>query len=71
MPGPYLFGAHAGLQEVQAGLRELWRHARVHLKRAKTRVWNAAGEEPAHICALQLVGAVTVRVRDGELPHDQ
>ena len=35
------------------------------------RVWNAAGEEPAHICALQLVGAVTVRVRDGELPHDQ
>ena len=27
----------------------LWRHARVQLNGGKTRIWNAAGEEPPHI----------------------
>ena len=41
----------------------LWRHARVQLNRGKTRIWNAAGEEPPHIAGLQhpvWVGAWTL-----------
>ena len=33
----------------------LWRHAHVQLNRAKTRIWNAAGEEPANIGELRPV----------------
>ena len=31
----------------------LWDHARVQLNQGKTRVWNAAGEEPPNLAALQ------------------
>ena len=31
----------------------LWRHACVHLHAGKTRIWNAAGDEPAQVADLQ------------------
>ena len=31
----------------------LWDHARVQLNQGKTRVWNAAGEEPPNLAAVQ------------------
>lgn len=31
----------------------LWQHARIELNATKTRIWNAAGEEPPHIADLQ------------------
>ena len=45
----------------------LWRHAHVQLNRAKTRIWNAAGEEPANIGDLRPVGGDP----DWALPRDQ
>ena len=49
----------------------LWGHAHVRLNRAKTRIWNAAGEEPANIGDLQPVGGDLVWVGDWALPRDQ
>ena len=49
----------------------LWRHAHVQLNRAKTRIWNAAGEEPANIGDLRPVGGDPVWVGDWALPRDQ
>ena len=49
----------------------LWRHAHVQLHRAKTRIWNAAGEEPANIGDLRPVGGDPVWVGDWALPRDQ
>ena len=48
-----------------------WRHAQVQLYRAKTSIWNAAGEEPANIGDLRPVGGDPVWVDDWALPCDQ
>ena len=49
----------------------LWKHAHVQLTRAKTRIWSAAGEEPANISDLRPVGGDPVWVGDWALPRDQ
>ena len=43
----------------------------MQLNRAKTRIWNAAGEEPANIGDLRPVGGDPVWVGDWALPRDQ
>ena len=48
--------------------RALWIHARVALNRFKTHVWNAAGEEPPGISALQQDLDAAVWVGDWALP---
>ena len=49
----------------------LWRHARIRLNQGKTRVWNAAGEEPADLACLQPTGAEPVWTGAWSLPADQ
>ena len=49
----------------------LRRHARIQLNCGKTRVWNAAGEEPTGIAELQSGSEATIRVGDWSLPQDQ
>jgi hypothetical protein len=48
----------------------LWRHARVQLNGGKTRIWNAAGEEPPHIADLQQ-GEDPIWVGAWTLPEEQ
>ena len=49
----------------------LWRHARVELNRGKTRVWNAAGEEPPGIADMQGDSDAVVWTGDWSLRPDQ
>ena len=51
--------------------RALWAHARIELNSRKTRVWNAAGEEPPGIAALQGEADTAVWVGDWTLPPTQ
>ncbi|OLP76330.1 132 kDa protein [Symbiodinium microadriaticum] len=48
----------------------LWRHARVELNRGKTRVWNAAGEEPPGIADVQGDSDAVVWTGDWSLRPD-
>jgi len=47
------------------------RHARIRLNQGKTRVWNAAGEEPAGLARFQPVGADPVWTGAWSLPAHQ
>ena len=51
--------------------RALWAHARVQLNAGKTRVWNAAGEEPPQLSALRGSPEDPVWVGDWSLPAEQ
>ena len=48
----------------------LWRHACVQLHASKTRIWNAAGEEPAQVADLQPEDADPVWVGAWTLPPE-
>ena len=54
-----------------ARTRALWAHAGVQLNAGKTRVWNAAGEEPPQLSALCGSPEDPVWVSDWSLPAEQ
>ena len=56
--------AHSTLQEA------IWNHARIRLNAGKTRVWNAAGEEPPGIDHLQTASGGPVWTGAWSLPPD-
>ena len=68
----YIVAPPERVRELYAAVEEaLWTHARVQLNRAKTRIWNAAGAQPADIRDLQPAGGEPVWVGDWALPRDQ
>ena len=56
------------LDACQQALRE---HACIELNRGKTRIWNAAGEEPAHIADLRGHGEEPIWTGDWSPPRDR
>ncbi|OLP94183.1 hypothetical protein AK812_SmicGene23838 [Symbiodinium microadriaticum] len=56
------------LDACQQALRE---HACIELNRGETRIWNAAGEEPAHISELRGHGEQPIWTGDSSLPRDR
>ena len=68
----YVVSAPERTGELHGALEDaLWRHARIRLHQGKTRVWNAAGEEPSDLARLQPVGADPVWTGAWSLPADQ
>ena len=68
----YVVAPPERVHELYEALRAaLWRHARIELNGGKTRVWNAAGEEPTGIAELQSRSETTIWVGDWSLPQDQ
>ena len=66
----YIVASPERVRELHAAVEEArWTHARVQLNRAKTRIWNAAGAEPADIRDLQPAGGEPVWVGDWALPR--
>jgi hypothetical protein len=49
----------------------LWQHARIRLNAVKTRVWNAAGEEPHGIHDLQTTDASPIWVGNWAMPPEE
>ena len=64
-PPERVAAVHATLQEA------LWSHARRQLNAGKTRIWNAAGEEPPDIAHLQVQGGDTIWTGAWSLPSCQ
>ena len=68
----YIVAAPERVKELYERYRAaLWSHARVELNFGKTRIWNAAGEEPRDIADLQQEGGDAVWVGDWSLPQEQ
>ena len=68
----YIVAAPERVKELYECYRAaLWSHARVELNFGKTRIWNAAGEEPRDIADLQQEGGDAVWVGDWSLPPEQ
>ena len=68
----YVVSAPERTGELHGALEDaLWRHAHICLHQGKTRVWNAAGEEPSGFARLQPVGADPVWTGAWSLPADQ
>eukprot|EP00439_Symbiodinium_sp_Y106_P003249 s2597_g1.t1 len=68
----YVVSAPERTGELHGALEDaLWRHARLRLHQGKTRVWNAAGEEPSGLARLQPVAADPVWTGAWSLPADQ
>ena len=65
----YVVSAPERTGELHGALEDaLWRRARIRLHQGKTRVWNAAGEEPSDLARLQPVGADPVWTGAWSLP---
>ena len=68
----YIVAAPERVRELYECYRAaLWVHARVEINLGKTRIWNAAGEEPRDVAELQHEGGDTVWVGDWSLPQAQ
>ena len=68
----YIVAAPERVQELYECYRAAhWVHARAYINLGKTRIWNAAGEEPRDVAKLQHEGSDTVWVGDWSLPQAQ
>ena len=79
MPALHALGQHSALHAASATLRAvagvarvvLQEHAGIEVHLGKTRIWNAAGEEPAGTSALQGPGGADVWVGAWTLPPER
>eukprot|EP00439_Symbiodinium_sp_Y106_P066962 s895_g11.t1 len=68
----YVVAAPERIRELQdACQRAPHEHAHIELNRGKTRIWNAAGEEPANISDLRGYSEEPVWTGDWALPRDR
>ena len=68
----YVVAPPERIAATQAGLQEaLWAHACIQLNAGKTRMWNAAGEEPPGIAHLQTLGGEPVWTGSWSFPAAQ
>jgi len=68
----YVVALPERIRELYSAVEDaLWAHARVQLNPGKTKIWNAAGEEPGDIGDLQRPGGDPVWVGDWTLPREQ
>ena len=68
----YILASPPRIRTLYDALAEgLWQHARIELNASKTRIWNAAGEEPPNIADLQAAAAAPIWVGSWSTPPEQ